>query len=505
VHHAREQFENGHIVIPHHVEPEPQRAGTSSGLAAGASRVSITPPVGIALVGFAGRPPSTGVHDDLSATALVLAERDAAGTVDAATRIALVSLDLLGLYGDALAPAIKAEVQRTTGIPGDRVLLCCSHTHYGPVMNGEWEGGDDPEAVAYRETLPHHIAGVVAAAGAALRPVTLAAGRGSVRVGINRREWRPGTEAPAPTGPPPAPAARPLGGRIVLGQNPEGTLDSEVLVWRFDAADGPDVDPGAPSGWVRRAPDPVAVVFNYACHPVSLGGQMRLISADFPGVACKVVERLVGGTALFLQGACGNVNPSLMGPDWDMPRRLGHALGAEAARAALLAAPIAGTPLRLARETVALPPLLTTSLEDGRRMVETLEAERRRLAEQGGGAGQRWWNERGLDRARRALAALEGGEPLPPLTADLAALRLGDAALAANPSELFCEIGLALKQASPFAWTSVAGYADGMVWYVPTRAAYAEGGYEVERACHVAPEAGELIQETGLRLLRALV
>jgi hypothetical protein len=421
----------------------------------------------------------------LSATALVLAERDAAGTVDPASRIALVALDLLGLYGDALVPAIRAQVELATGIPGARVLLCCSHTHYGPVMNDEWEGGDAPEAVAYREALPHHVAGAVAAAAAAPRPVTLAAGRGEVRAGINRRERRPD-------------------GRMVLGQHPEGVLDSEVLVWRFDAADGPDVDPGAPPGWVRRAPEPVAVVLNYPCHPVSLGGQMRLISADYPGVARSVVERLVGGTALFLQGASGNINPSLMGPDWGHPERLGHALGAAAARTALLAEPIGSTPLRLAREVVDLPALLPTSAEEGRRKVEALEAERRRLAEQGGRAGQRWWNERGLEHARRALAALEGGAPLPPLRAALAALRLGDAALATNPSELFCEIGLALKAASPFPWTGVAGYSDGMVWYVPTRAAYAEGGYEVERACRVAPEAGERIQEAGLRLLRTL-
>jgi hypothetical protein len=136
--------------------------------------------------------------------------------------------------------------------------------------------------------------------------------------------------------------------------------------------------------------------------------------------------------------------------------------------------------------------------------VETLEAERRRLEAEGGGSGQRWWNTRGLERTRRALEALEGGPPLPPLRAPLAALRLGDAALATNPSELFCEIGLAIKQGSPFRWTGVAGYTDGAVWYVPTREAYPEGGYEVDRACRVAPEAGDIIRETGRRLLRAL-
>ncbi len=481
-------------------------------LTAGVARTIITPPIGIHLTGFAGRPPSTGIHDDLWATALVLAERvpgsaapsseqesqssttqraaDAGSGSEQDSRIALVTLDLLGLYGETLAPAIKARIQEVTGIPPERVLLSCSHTHYGPVVAGGVtgrEGGDSPEAIAYREALPHHLAGIVAAADAARRPVSLAAGRGSVKAGINRRERRPD-------------------GRIVLGQNPEGALDSEVIVWRLDAADGPPPEPGAPIGWPRRSGQPVAVIVTYACHAVSLGGQMRLITADFPGVTRRVVEQLAGGTALFIQGAAGNINPSLMGPDWDHPRRLGHTLGAEAARVALLAQPAKALPLRLARERLLLPALLPPSVEAGRAQLAALEAERERLrqADPESTRGRRWWNEQRLERVRRGLAALEGGEPLPPIPAEVAALRLGDAALVTCPGELFCEIGMAIKRASPFTWTAVAGYTDGAVGYIPTREAYAEGGYEVESACRVNPEAGELVYEASVRLLHRL-
>jgi hypothetical protein len=47
---------------------------------------------------------------------------------------------------------------------------------------------------------------------------------------------------------------------------------------------------------------------------------------------------------------------------------------------------------------------------------------------------------------------------------------------------------------SPFRHTLYAGYTDGTIGYVPTRAAYAEGGYEATHACRVAPEAGEQIE-----------
>lgn len=457
---------------------------TPATLTAGVARVGITPPVGIAMTGFAGRPPSDGVHDDLLATALVLAERSPDGEENPASRVALIALDLLGMYGEEMAPAIKAAVEGATSIPAARTFLACSHTHYGPVVSNQQEGGDAGPEHAYRAALPHHVAGVVAMADAARRPVTLSAGRGSVRIGINRRERRPD-------------------GRIILGQNPAGALDSEVQVWRFDVADGAPVEPGAPLGWLRRAPEPVAVLVNGACHPVSLGSQVRQICADFPGVARAAVERLVGGTALYVQGACGNINPTLMGADWAHSRLLGNALGAEASRVALLAQPITATPLRVAHESVAFPGLLPPSVEAGRAQIAQLEAEGERLATQIGNAGARWWNTRGLAQARRALAALEGGEPLV-VRGDLSVLRLGDAALACNPTELFCEFGMAIKAASPFPWTAVAGYTDGALGYFPTRAAYPEGGYEVERACRVAPDAGELLQETTVRLLHAV-
>src|SRR5688572_30234437 len=135
---------------------------SAGGLAAGVARVSITPPVGIHLSGFAGRAPSTGVHDPLTATALVLAERDRGA--DAASHVAIVALDLAGLHGDEITPRIKTAVEAATGIPPERVFLVCSHTHYGPVIASFREGGTTDVADAYRAVLPHFVAGAVAMA-----------------------------------------------------------------------------------------------------------------------------------------------------------------------------------------------------------------------------------------------------------------------------------------------------------------------------------------------------
>jgi len=122
-----------------------------------------------------------------------------------------------------------------------------------------------------------------------------------------------------------------------------------------------------------------------------------------------------------------------------------------------------------------------------------------------GEEGALWWAERRLARARKGLDALQGGTPVPPVEAELMALRLSDSVgLVTAPGEIFTEIGQAIVARSPFPHTLYATYTNGTIQYVPTRAAYEEGGYEVTHACQVAPEAGEQIEEESVRLLRSI-
>ena len=72
------------------------------------------------------------------------------------------------------------------------------------------------------------------------------------------------------------------------------------------------------------------------------------------------------------------------------------------------------------------------------------------------------------------------------------------------PGEVFNETGTHIKEHSPFPSTFFVGYANGNVGYIPTPEAYAEGGYEVEQACRVSPEAARLISDKCLELLENL-
>ena len=76
-------------------------------------------------------------------------------------------------------------------------------------------------------------------------------------------------------------------------------------------------------------------------------------------------------------------------------------------------------------------------------------------------------------------------------------------AIVGIPGELFVELGLAIKAIPNFARIFVAGYCNDLIGYIPTRAAYPEGGYEVDTA-RIAAGSGEIIVETALSALAAM-
>jgi hypothetical protein len=83
-------------------------------------------------------------------------------------------------------------------------------------------------------------------------------------------------------------------------------------------------------------------------------------------------------------------------------------------------------------------------------------------------------------------------------------ITLGDeVAWVSLPGEIFVELGLAIKRASPFRYTMIAELANGSIGYIPNRAAYPQGNYEVVSA-RCAEGSGELLVDAAVRLLKRL-
>src|SRR5205807_4177910 len=104
--------------------------------------------------------------------------------------------------------AMRDEVAGATDIPPEHVLICASHSHGGPTVQGlggetfGWLWGNPPD-LDYGRELARKVGGVVAMADRARRPVAVGFGLGEAHFNINRRRPQPGGQAdtaPNPAG-----------------------------------------------------------------------------------------------------------------------------------------------------------------------------------------------------------------------------------------------------------------------------------------------------------------
>ncbi len=83
---------------------------------------------------------------------------------------------------------------------------------------------------------------------------------------------------------------------------------------------------------------------------------------------------------------------------------------------------------------------------------------------------------------------------------DIQCLAVNDARILFMPGELFVEYQLAAKKMRPELFVTMAAYGDGTLGYIPTAAAFPQGGYEVGVSV-VTPEAENIIMEAMSGLL----
>jgi hypothetical protein len=360
---------------------------------------------------------------------------------DGDCELLILACDLIGFHHDNVA-ALRRGIEARTGVPAAHVLVGCSHTHAGPATPClKYLGQTDP---AYFGGL---LEALVATAGTAREralPARAGWARTDLRVGINRRQRR--------------------AGGIVIGVNDEGHTGPYVDVLVVDAQDGV----------------PLARLFSHAAHAVALGGDNTLISADWPGAARRGIEAgAPGAMALFLQGCCGNLNCRDHG-DAGVESQ-GRAVATAVAAAVGKVVLSERVSLAAALVPLALPLAEPPPLEQARMMVE---GARVKLAELPATAnrGVRWMAEGAVEWSTDLLHLAEQGVRGQTVPFAVQALRVGSGAIVGLPGEVFVEYALNLDRASPFQPTLVAGYANGNVGYIPTAAAYPEGGYEVSDA-----------------------
>lgn len=392
----------------------------------GYSSADITPDRDAALIGYEFRRSelpagNAGVLDPLNLKAFVL-DSPAGPAV-------LVALDLCIIEPDLARHWRKIAAEAAGTVP-EKVIISCSHTHSGPFPR-MGRGGDkasigkssnrvvtEAEACAeYTVRVETTLKGTVAAAAGLLLPYSISWNQAPLGLGYNRR------------------VISPAGLRQCW--NPQE---------QHDLMPGPSPDPQFTLLVARQLNGPREIIlWGHGAHPVVLGKTSRMLSADWPGCACRMLEaghpyRYTG----FFLGACGNIHPWIA--TQDNAAGVGVVGGCAAAFAELIvhgAFPMGETEatIETAADTITL-----------------------------------------------------GGVEL-----DLAVWRWGGLWIAAVPVELFAELGAALRKQFDAPLFLISN-ANGWTGYWPHAAAFAEGGYEIDAARAMGRNPGD-----GEKLIEAVV
>jgi len=390
-------------------------------LLAGYGEKIISPPLGTDLTGFGFYLDrrTDMILDDLKARALFLKDGQRAQL--------LVVCDLLG-FTVPFSDKVRGRLSRELGIPGENILLACTHTHSGPAAQPlVGLGVADP---AYVKSLPDAISG--AAAMAAASP--------------EAAEFGYGTEAVEP-----------------IGYNRRNRDFGEIDPWLKFA--------------VLKQKEQKIYLLNYACHAVTLG-PTKEVTADWLGATAAEFEK-AGHRALVFQGFCGDIDPVCY-----MNRRLGATaddfqLGAgilaqRAFKAEKYATLTAEPKLRSVEKRIRLPlqvfPKKILDKQTEAAYEATKEFARSREVVQA-------WRKRVVQHHDAYLKS-PWMEDVP-----LQAVGIGGLKIMALPGEIFSGYGVKLAARWPQLLTF--GYANGNIGYIPSRKAFSTPN---DYACYCAPK-----------------
>jgi len=380
----------------------------------GVGKMEITPTEPMRLYGYSSRTaPFIGIYDPLFCRSVVFD--------DGATRAVIISLDSGTIPLGSWLQTIRTHLAEKHDI--DHVFLAATHSHAAPHL------GTHDKPIVWNGAIAGKIYESVRLALTKMQAARFSVGAGEVDITYDRRVVGDDGEV------------------TMLWQNhdrkPTKPVDQHINVLHIQ----------------NTANEPIATLVHYACHPVISSSKSNRVSADIPGAICGAVNKAVAGECVFLQGACGDVNPYLAGflqedeSAYEAIRREGGKVAREVIDIVHRASPVEQDDwtIRYQQKTVSFG--LRHPASD-KRMKDLL-----------GG----FFGEEGLERFLETDRRLQ---------ADVSLLMLGDAiAWGGFPGEFFDDFQVDLRRRSPVANTFFVGYCNGMYSYFPTIEAAAEGGY----------------------------
>lgn len=454
-------------------------------LLAGFSRLDVTPPLGIPIVGYYKPRFAEGVLDELEVNALALAVEE--------KKVVLLSVDNCG-FSESVADSYREHICEVTGLPADCVFLHATHTHTGPstcptydkdlVLLAEYE--NHPLLPEYFYYLRRKLADAAVLALKDLKPAKMgwAVGNAPKVAFVRRFRMKDGKVRTNPG----------VGNPDIL--HPIGDVDERVNVLRFD----------------REGADTI-VLANFGNHPDVVGDS--LISGDWPTLMRHRLEKALDNVkTIFFNGAQGDVNHvnvNAKGGDFndtfhdfdDVDRGYGHArhMGNVVAAAVLQVYDKVNytdvDSLATLEKTIEIPSAMPTPEEAKQAHIlndlhmagkdEEIPFEGMELTTV-------------VAEAARMVRLEHGPESFP---MNFLGVAVGNVALFGIPGEPFTGVGRGLKEAKGWDLVLPCCLTNGCRGYFPMIDAYQEGGYEARSSSFKAGSA-ELIVEEGCKLLDEL-
>ena len=421
---------------------------------AGYAQVNINPPLGIGICGYYIPRYAKGILDDLEAGALALSCGD--------RQIVLISVDNCGISQEQVN-CYCGLIEQATGLKKENIFLAATHTHTAGFLSPTNAFEVDEKVIKrYSEFFGERLVDVVKLALADLKPAKMGyiVGQAPERVAyIRRYRMKDGTTMTCP----------PINDPNI--DHAIGILDQRVNVLRFDREGGHSV-----------------VLVNYGLHADTVNGE--LISADWPGVMRRTIEKTLDGTkCLFIAGAMGDVGSTNVHPkagdmndteiSFDnemkspgMARFVGRALAGTVLQVYDKAAYVEVNRINVLHSVIAVPANVPKpeqlalahkykELHDAGRDEEipytgmelsTVVAEALRMCRM----------EKGPEKYYLGLMGIQ----------------LGSVALIGIPGQPFTEAGMAIKDTEGWDMILPCTQTNGSEGYFPMQSAFDEGGYE---------------------------
>jgi hypothetical protein len=255
----------------------------------------------------------------------------------------------------------------------------------------------------------------------------------------------------------------------------------------------------------------IATLFNFTGHPVVIGSNNLLLSGEYPGAACRAVENLLGGVAIFTQGAAGDVTVHRQGDPFDEIERIGRTLAGEVIKTSGFIECRDELPLAGASKLLSFSPREIPSIEEAQNALDAAKKQLESAEKTNGNPDFRRQLQQQVQlqtvNLKVAMGKKDGTLKLPDAyEAEVQVLQAGDLVLVAIPGEIFVEYALEMRSRVRQAVDKdmiLAGYSNGYIGYIITPRAARTGGYEASVA-RVGPDAGRSLTETAMGLLGEL-